>query len=98
MAITYRTEKGSPLTVEEIDGNFRELETRLNTLEEHGEGGEGFNLPPPQSSPSLPGYETASLPPTATMGQIAVLLSEESPTLIFFNGTNWQRLIKGDIL
>jgi hypothetical protein len=33
--ITYRLEKGAPLSILEIDNNFRELEQRLNTLEEH---------------------------------------------------------------
>lgn len=42
MTITYRTEKGAPLTSLEIDGNFRELETRLNALEDHSEAGEGI--------------------------------------------------------
>lgn len=34
MAIVYRLEKGSPLTVAEIDNNFRELEMGLRRLEE----------------------------------------------------------------
>ena len=42
MPITYRAEKGSPLSVEEIDGNFKELETRIKTLEENPEAGEGI--------------------------------------------------------
>ena len=42
MTITYRKEKGSPLTVQEIDNNFKELETRLNALEEHSEDVEGL--------------------------------------------------------
>lgn len=29
----YRTEKGKPLTLEEVDGNFRELDLRLKLLE-----------------------------------------------------------------
>lgn len=33
--ITYRIEKGAPLSILEIDNNFHELEQRLNTLEEH---------------------------------------------------------------
>lgn len=33
MAITLRTEKGSPLTYEELDGNFTDLDTRISTLE-----------------------------------------------------------------
>ena len=42
MSIIYRTEKGAPLAAEEIDGNFRELESRLKILEEHPESGEGI--------------------------------------------------------
>jgi hypothetical protein len=33
MPIIYRQTKGAPLLVEEIDGNFAELEQRLKTLE-----------------------------------------------------------------
>jgi hypothetical protein len=33
MAITLRTEKGSPLTYDELDGNFSNLDTRIATLE-----------------------------------------------------------------
>jgi hypothetical protein len=33
MTITLRTEKGSPLTFDELDGNFFELDSRLNQLE-----------------------------------------------------------------
>jgi len=40
--ITYRTEKGAPLTIEEMDGNFRDMESRLKTLEAHLESGEGI--------------------------------------------------------
>lgn len=40
--ITYRTEKGAPLTIEEMDGNFKEIEARLKTLETHLESGEGI--------------------------------------------------------
>lgn len=174
MTITYRSEKGSPLTVQEIDGNFKELEQRINTLENHPEVGEGLgkihvegdqisflgtfgtdfgthslpktNLNPcgtwatqmaykkldlvtaenalycciighisttwPQDSPcwkqvlalpqapppSLTLYEKASLPEVETMGKLALLLENEGATLIFFNGNNWQRLIKGETL
>lgn len=174
MPITYRREKGSPLTTEEIDENFRELESRLNALTANSEGGEGlgkiylagdqisftgtfgadfgtFTLPkaslspcvawatqtpykthdvvtvesslycctqehmstiwaqdspfwklaftfPQPPPPSLPLYEKASLPETEIMGKLAVLLEEEGPTLIFFNGNKWQRLIKGENL
>jgi hypothetical protein len=33
--MTYRLEKGAPLSILEIDTNFRELEQRLNELEDH---------------------------------------------------------------
>lgn len=174
MTITYRAEKGSPLTVQEIDDNFRELETRLKTLEDDPEPGESlgkihiegdqisflgtfgtdfgshrlpktslnpcgiwapqtpyktldfvtydnalyccildhvsttwpqdspfwkqvFALPQPPPS-GLPLYEQASLPQTEALGKLALLLGHEGPTLIFFNGNNWQRLIKGENL
>lgn len=42
MTIIYRHEKGAPLTSEEIDGNFKELDGRLKTLEENKEEGEGL--------------------------------------------------------
>ncbi len=42
MPIIYRAEKGAPLAAEEIDGNFRELETRLKILEDHPESSEGL--------------------------------------------------------
>jgi|688.fasta_scaffold52741_5 hypothetical protein len=32
--ITYRLEKGAPLSILEIDTNFRELEQRLNAMED----------------------------------------------------------------
>lgn len=174
MTITYRHEKGSPLTVQEIDCNFKELEQRLNALEDHLEVGEGLgkihmegdkisflgtfgtdfgthSLPKaslnpcgawvtqtpykqldlvtvenalyccltehistrwlqdrtlwkqaltlPQPPPStLPLYEKASLPEAEAMGKLAFLLEDEGPTLIFFNGNKWQRLIKGETL
>lgn len=34
MPIVYRLEKGAPLTVEEVDGNFKELHQRLMSLEQ----------------------------------------------------------------
>jgi hypothetical protein len=40
--ITYRSQKGAPLTAEEVDGNFRELETRVKVLEDHKEITEGI--------------------------------------------------------
>jgi hypothetical protein len=36
MPIIYRHDKGGPLTIEEIDGNFAYLERRLRTLETDG--------------------------------------------------------------
>ncbi len=42
MGIIYREEKGSPLTAQELDGNFRELEKRLSQLEETNETSEGI--------------------------------------------------------
>lgn len=174
MTIIYRTEKGSPLTVQEIDDNFRELETRLTALEDHPEVGEGigkihiegdhisfrgtfgtdfgtftlpkatlnlrgdwapqtpykkldlitidkalywclqdhmstiwvednsfwkqvFSLPQPPP-PTLSLYEKASLPETETLGKLALLVENETSTLIFFNGNTWQRLMKGESL
>jgi hypothetical protein len=41
MTITYREKKGAPLTSEEVDSNFRELDTRLKQLEENPPQGEG---------------------------------------------------------
>ncbi|MBI2707875.1 MAG: hypothetical protein HYX35_06170 [Proteobacteria bacterium] len=40
--ITYRTEKGAPLSIDEMDGNFRDIESRLKILEAHLESGEGI--------------------------------------------------------
>lgn len=174
MPIIYRTEKGSPLSVVEIDGNFKELNDRLTYLEEHPETGEGieritvkedqmtitgafgtdfgtFSLPkallnpcgpwstqvlyqklhmvtfenilfccvkehtstaweqdkgmwqeilslPKPASTSLSLYEKSTLPETESLGKIALLLGEEEPSLIFFNGKQWQRLTKGENL
>ncbi|MBY0501449.1 MAG: hypothetical protein K2P93_05550 [Alphaproteobacteria bacterium] len=42
MSIIYRATKGAPLSADEIDGNFKELEERLTHLEEHPERGEGI--------------------------------------------------------
>ena len=41
MTIIYRALKGAPLTIEEIDGSFKDLDTRLEVIEEHtlDEGG-----------------------------------------------------------
>ncbi len=174
MSIIYRSEKGAPLSAEEIDGNFKELETRLKSLEEHHEVAESlckidihgdqvtfigafgtafgtFALPkatlkprgpwltetayqpldvvtgegslysclkehvsttwehdnklwqeilslpkPPETTLSL--YEESTLPKEESLGKLALLLGKESPTLIFFNGKTWQRLMKGDLL
>ncbi len=35
MPLTYRNQKGAPLTVEELDSNFKELEGRIQNLENH---------------------------------------------------------------
>lgn len=174
MPITYRAEKGSPLSVEEIDGNFRELDNRLKNLEENPEVGESigkiqvegdqihfrgtfatdfgtFTLPSPTLKlkgkwmiqtfyqtldlvthetglysclhahtsitweqdinawqeifalpkpppPSLHLYEKATLPQEEILGKMAILVGEEEPALIFFNGKTWQHLMKGDTL
>jgi hypothetical protein len=42
MGIIYRCEKGAPLTKEEVDGNFRELDQRVQALEP--QGGRGSDL------------------------------------------------------
>lgn len=42
MPIITRAEKGAPLTSQEIDGNFKELETRIDHLTDHQEAGEGI--------------------------------------------------------
>jgi hypothetical protein len=41
MTIIYRAQKGAPLTMEELDGNFKDLDTRLERVEEQApyEGG-----------------------------------------------------------
>jgi hypothetical protein len=44
MTITYRAEKGAPLTAAELDGNFRELEERLHHLENDSETPESIRL------------------------------------------------------
>ncbi len=174
MSLVYRSEKGTPLLADEIDENFRELDTRLKTLEDHPEMGEGLgqiqirdgkitftgtfgtdfgtfalpkanlkpcglwapqisyqkldlvvyqttlyccaqehvstlwsqdfevwkevlSLPSPPSS-SLPLYEKATLPVEESLGKLAILLDEEGPQIIFFNGKLWQRLMKGESL
>jgi hypothetical protein len=38
MTITYRIEKGCPLSIEEVDNNFRELHKRIELLEQNQEG------------------------------------------------------------
>jgi len=35
MSIIYRQEKGAPLTAQEVDDNFRQLDERVRTLERH---------------------------------------------------------------
>ena len=171
--LTYRTEKGAALTIEEMDGNFRDLDERLKILETHLDSEEGigkilsqgetltilgtrgtelgvFSLPkmtlsprgpwspevsylsldlvthahtlyyclkdhtsrdweedtsswqqivdfsPPSTPPII--YEKATLPSQDVLGKIALLFEETGFTLIFFNGTEWQRLQKGDPL
>lgn len=42
MPLTYRSLKGAPLTADEIDGNFKDLETRLKQIEDHPEAGESL--------------------------------------------------------
>lgn len=176
MTIIYRHEKGAPLSSEEIDGNFKELEGRLKVIEETPTDGEGigkihlegehikftgtfgkdfgtFALPKPalnlcgpwsekktyrkldlvsihnalycctedhmstswsQDHPSwkqvltlpqaasqplsLPLYEKATLPETESLGKLALLLEDEGATPLFFNGKNWQQLMKGESL
>ena len=174
MSITYRAEKGAPLTAAEIDGNFKELDARLKILEDHPEAGEGlgkiqvhedqitltgtfgtdfgtFSLPkeslrpcgawlpntpyqkldlvtadsvlycclkdhtsiawepdrahwqdvlslPKPLSTAFPLYENATLPKDERVGKLAFLLDDEGPSLIFFNGKTWQRLMKGEVL
>jgi hypothetical protein len=40
--ITYRSQKGAPLSADEVDDNFKELETRVKALEDHKEVAEGI--------------------------------------------------------
>lgn len=35
MTLIYRSEKGSPLSIEEVDGNFKNLDERLSHLEKN---------------------------------------------------------------
>jgi hypothetical protein len=174
MPIIYRIEKGAPLTSQEIDGNFKDLDTRLKTLEQHPEEGEGlgkievhgdqmtltgtfgshfgtFSLPKANLKPtglwmpktpyqtldlvtsenalycclkehtsttwsqdqalwqevlSLPKppssllaiYEKATLPHEEKLGKLGIFMEDGGPTLIFFNGKSWQRLMKGENL
>ncbi|HUX78210.1 MAG TPA: hypothetical protein VMW10_00470 [Alphaproteobacteria bacterium] len=174
MSIIYRAEKGAPLSAEEVDGNFKELEMRLQQLEEHPEAPESlgridvqgdqisligtfgtdfgtftlpkatlhFNgkwlpqilyqklqmvtydkalycclqehtstqwerdtsqwqeilsLPAPPSAP-FPLYERSTLPAQETLGKLGILMGEEDPNLIFFNGKNWQLLMIGETI
>jgi hypothetical protein len=41
MPIIYRRDKGGPLTIEEVDGNFADLDRRLRLLETDGIQAEG---------------------------------------------------------
>lgn len=43
MTLIYRDQKGAPLTIEELDGNFKDLNRRLETLEEHSFEGGGIS-------------------------------------------------------
>lgn len=47
---------------------------------------------------ALPLYEKSTLPCEEVLGKLALFLGGKGPTLIFFNGKNWQQLMKGDIL
>jgi hypothetical protein len=42
MPIIYRRDKGGPLTIEEVDGNFADLDRRLRLLETEGIQAEGI--------------------------------------------------------
>lgn len=117
MTLTYRSQKGAPLTSLEVDANFKELDTRLKHLEDHPEKGEGLGKVQvkgeqvtfqgtfgsefgtfPLLKPALPLYEKNTLPLEGTLGGLALFAGGEGPTLIFFNGKNWQHLMKGEIL
>jgi len=174
MSIVYRLEKGAPLTLEELDGNFRELDMKLKLLEDHPDSGESLakvelqddllvftgsfgmdlgRVPLPKASlifqglweplksykcmdlvtreeglyyclethmsaewnqdqdkwkialsmpkpvpTSLHLYEKATLPQQASLGKFALLMDEESPILIFFNGKAWQKIVNGEHL
>ena len=95
MTLTYRSDKGAPLTANEIDDNFRELEIRLHALENHEphDEKEGAQL----SFPFLPLYDKAHVPKEAKRGTLALLQKDEGLSLIFFNGITWQNIEKGDI-
>lgn len=43
MTLIYRDQKGAPLTIEELDGNFKDLNHRLETLESHSFEGGGIS-------------------------------------------------------
>jgi len=91
MTVTYRSEKGAPLTADEVDANFRELENRLHALEDHDKT-EDVRYP----FPSLL-YNKANIPKEAKKGTLALLQNDEGLSLIFFNGITWQNIEKGDI-
>jgi hypothetical protein len=42
VGIVYRHQKGEPLTIEEMDGNFADLDSRLTVLERKPPMGEGI--------------------------------------------------------
>ncbi len=88
MTITYRSLKGSPLTSDEIDTNFKELETRLKQLEGH---------PTSEAKLSLPLYEKEKLPTHEARGQLALLIGQEENDLVYFDGQKWNKIVKGDL-
>lgn len=95
MTLTYRSNKGAPLTADEIDDNFRELDARLHSLENHEPHDERKDTQIP--FPSLPLYDRANVPQEARRGTLALLQKDKELSLIFFNGIAWQNIEKGDI-
>ena len=60
MTLTYRLEKGAPLSAEELDENFRDLHQRIARLERFYE--EGIKVP---------GHAPTSTPLTSTTAEPA---------------------------
>lgn len=89
-----------PLDVVTGEGSLYScLKEHVSTTWEHDNKlwQEILSLPkPPETTLSL--YEESTLPKEESLGKLALLLGKESPTLIFFNGKTWQRLMKGDLL